>query len=176
MVGPTPQSINTLTYTLDDQVDKVLHKIAMSPTLTLDPHELYGVSVMNENVYHLDHYMIEKGLVKITADGRSITGKGLEISNFGGWVAYQKQFTKERGLNLHGPATLQRKYEAEISSLKKEISRHKAELEARSEKEVASNEIIKGLISQNSSTRLMMLLGGVVLGLVISSALWHFIF
>jgi hypothetical protein len=168
--------MDTSTYTLDDQVDTVLHKIAMSPTMTLSLHELYNVTVMNENAYHLDHYMIEKGLLKIAADGRSITGKGLEISNFGGWTAYQKQFKKDRGLNLHGPSTLQRKYETEISSLRKEIARHKAELEERSEKELVSAALIRNLINQNSNNKLMMLMAGIVVGLVLSSVLWHLIF
>ena len=168
--------MDTSIYTLDDQVDTVLHKIAMSPTLTLSLNELYNVPVMDENAYHLDHYMIEKGLLKISADGRSITGKGLEISNFGGWAPYQKQFRKERGLNLHGPSTLQRKYENDISELRKDIAKYKAELEARSEKELASAALITNLINQKSSTRLMMLIAGIVVGLVISNILWHFIF
>jgi hypothetical protein len=176
MVGHMPNLMDLSIYTLDDQVDAVLHKIAMSPTMTLSLVELYNVTVMDENAYHLDHYMIEKGLLKISADGRGITGKGLEISNFGGWTAYQKQFKKERSLNLHGPSTLQRKYEADILELRKEIAKYKVELEARSEKELASAALVKNLIDQNSNTRLMMLIAGIVVGLVISSILWHFIF
>jgi hypothetical protein len=171
-----PNLMDTSTYLLDDQVDTVLHKISMSPTMTLGLNELYNVTVMDENAYRLDHYMIEKGLLKISADGRRITGKGLEISNFGGWVAYQKQFKKERSLNLHGPSTLQRKYETDISVLKKEIAKYKAELESKGEKEFASAALIKNLMDQNSNTRLMMLIAGIVIGLVLSSILWHFIF
>lgn len=62
---------------LDDQVDIALHKIALSQNLTLSIEKLYGVKIMDENAYLLDHFMIEKGLIKVVKEGRAMTGKGL---------------------------------------------------------------------------------------------------
>ena len=101
--------MGTSAYTMDDQVDIVLHKIALSPNLTMDLNELYDVAVMNEETYNLDHFMLEKGLLKLAKEGRTITGKGLEISNFGGWIAYQRQLKGERSRNIYGIEILQRK-------------------------------------------------------------------
>jgi hypothetical protein len=174
-----PNALNLMeasTYTLDDQVDIVLHKIALAPHLTLGVNELYDVIVMNENAYLLDHFMLEKGLLKLTKEGRTITGKGLEISNFGGWVAYQRQLKKENPRNVFVADALQRRHEKDVQRLRSELAQCKLELESKAEKEVASSGIIKSLIEQNRSNRLMMFMGGIVTGLVLSSILWYFIF
>jgi hypothetical protein len=175
MEHQAPNLMDTSTDTMDDQVDTVLHKIALSANLTLNLNELYNVSVMNENSYLLDHFMLEKGLLKIAKEGRTITGKGLEIANFGGWIAYQRQLKKE-SRNVYGLETLQRKYESEIASLRNEIKMQKNELEARAEKEEALSQTIRNLIEQNKSNKLMMLMGGIVTGIVLSSVLWYFLF
>ena len=168
--------MDTSTYTLDDQVDIVLHKIALSPNLTMDVHDLYDVNVMNEHTYNLDHFMLEKGLLKIAKDGRTITGKGLEISNFGGWIAYQRILRKEKTRGVHGFETIQQKYEAEIISLKNQIEEQKNELLKNADKETRTVQIINNFIEQNKSAKIIALMAGIVIGLAISSVLWYALF
>jgi hypothetical protein len=161
---------------MDDQVDLVLHKLALSPNLTLSLHDLYDVPVMDESTYQLDHFMLEKGLFKAVKEGRSLTGRGLEIANFGGWASYQRQLKKERPINLYGTETLHRKYEGELSSLRKELDRNRKELQAKAEKEIESSHIIRNLIEQNKSNHVMVYMGGIVSGMLLSSLLWYFLF
>lgn len=168
--------MDATTLTIDEQVDVVLHKIALSANLTLSLHELYNVPVMNETTYRLDHFMLEKGLIKISGENRTITGKGLEIENFGGWASYQNQLRRTKPRNVYGIETLQIKYESEIASLRREIERYKNDLQSRSEKEVETSRIVKSLIEQNKSSKLMFFIGGIALGLVVASLLSYLLF
>jgi hypothetical protein len=168
--------METTARTRDDQVDFVLHKLAVSPNLTLSLHDLYEVPVMDESMYQLDHFMLEKGLMKAVKEGRSMTARGLEIANFGGWVSYKRQLKKDRPINLYSTETLHRKYEVELASLRKELDRQRKELHARTEKEIESSSIIRNLIEQNKSSHLMVFVGGIVTGMVFSSLLWYFLF
>jgi hypothetical protein len=168
--------MDTSTLTIDDQVDLVLHKIALSPHLTLNLNQLYAVAVMNENTYHLDHFMLEKGLLKISGENRTITAKGLEIANFGGWVSYQKQFKKERPRNLFGLETQQLKYDNEFAAMRREIQKYKSELQAKNEKEIAASNIIISLIEQNKNSKLMFFIGGIAVGILIAGVLSYVLF
>lgn len=164
------------TFTLDDQVDITLHKIALSPNLTLGIHDLYDVPVMDEMTYRLDHFMLERGLLKIVGESRSITGKGLEIANFGGWVAYQRLLRKDNPRHLHTIESVHRKHNQEIYSLKKELESLRQEVKSRDEKELANSKIIHNLIEQRRITRVMIFVGGIVSGLLLSSLLWFMLF
>jgi hypothetical protein len=168
--------METSAITIDDQVDIVLHKIAMSPNLTLNVNELYEVSVMNESTYLIDHFMLEKGLLKMAGENRTMTGKGLEIANFGGWLSYQKQFKRERPRFVQGIDTRQFRQESEMASLRGEIERYKLELLERAEKELASAQVIKSLIEQNKSSKLMFFIGGIAIGLLAASVLSYVFF
>jgi hypothetical protein len=167
--------METYAATLDDYVDIVLHKIALSPTLTLSLPELYDVNVMNESAYRLDHFMIEKGLIKIVKEGRAITGKGLEIANFGGWIAYQLQLKKDKSRNVY-PSDETRKFQKELAHLRLEIEQHKAELTLLQKKEADSAAVIRNLIEQNRNSKVLFFIGGIVLGVLCSSLLWYFVF
>lgn len=168
--------MNAATLTIDDQVDAVLHKIALSASLTLSPQELYDVPVMNERTYRLDHFMLEKGLLKIAGENRVITSKGLEIANFGGWVSYQKQLRREKPRNIYAVETLQIKYESEIGSLRNQIERYKQELRSKSIKDGETSRIIKNLIEQNKSSKLMYFISGIGIGIVLASILSYLLF
>ena len=103
--------------TFDDKVDYYLHKISMAPNLTMKLADLYEVSVLDEETYLLDQIMLEKGLLKISKDARVISSKGLEISNFGGWLIYKKQWKKENpAREVNSPAI--RRHTLEIEDLK----------------------------------------------------------
>ena len=168
--------MNTTTLSINDQVDQVLHKIALSKNLTLSLHELYDVPMMNETAYKLDHLMLEKGLLKISGEERTLTGKGLEIVNFGGWSSYQKQLRREKPRNIYGIETLQFKYETEIATLRRELQRHRNESQLHSEKEVEASRIISSLIEQNRSSKLMFFIGGIAVGLFVASILSYLLF
>jgi hypothetical protein len=115
--------------------------------------------------------MIEKGLLNIAGNNRTITGKGLEIVNFGGWVAYRRQLQKEKPRTLYAFETSFRKHEAEITSLKKEIQEYKAQLQKQSEKDSESTMMIANLIEQNKQSKIMTFVSGVAVGLLVASAL-----
>lgn len=157
----------------DEEVDLVLYRVAQSPTLTMELEELYDSPVLDEKVYLLDHYMIEKGLIKIDRSRRTITSKGLEISNFGGWLAYQRQLRTRQSPGI-SKSVLQ--YQLEIKSLKADLERCEAELASKNEKERRSAKLVKDLIEQNRNSRLATLLSGIVLGLVLSTILSFIIF
>jgi hypothetical protein len=168
--------METSIHVLDEQVDLVLDKIARSPTLTLNVHELYDVPFMNENAYQLDHVLLEKGLIKVIKDGRAITGKGLEIANFGGWISYQKQLRREIPRNVFPANIQQRELEKENKVLREEIAKQKNEIRELIEKEVVSMLINNNLIQQNNSSKIVLVLIGIVSGLILSSLLWYVIF
>jgi hypothetical protein len=164
----------TFSNSLDYQVDVALHRLALAPKLMLPVSILYDVAVMNESTYNVDHFMLERGLIKVVAEGRALTGKGLEISNFGGWVSYQQHLKRERPLvNDLRPSF---KNQLEIQSLKREIERYKDELRLKSEKEQSSAALVKSLIDQKRSGRTMLLITGAVVGFVVSSLIWLLIF
>jgi hypothetical protein len=168
--------MDTSTLTLDDLVDILLHKMALAPNLSMQPNELYEVTVMNENTYHVDHFMIEKGLIKITRDGRTLTGKGLEISNFGGWIAYKRQLKKEKVHAMDGINILHRRLEKDIVFLKSEIERQKDTINKYAIKESATGNTIRHLIEQSRTNKLFYFLGGMLAGMVLSGILWYLIF
>lgn len=81
---------------LDEKVDYYLHKISLAPNLTLKLQDLYEVPVLDKDTYLMDQIMLERGLLRIDKDARVISGKGLEIVNFGGWLIYKAQLAKQR--------------------------------------------------------------------------------
>ena len=121
-------------YTLDDKLDYFLHKIANSPTLTLNACDLYEVEYLDEDTYLIDQVMIEKGLIKAEHQKRIITGKGLEVSNFGGWTMYQKLLRRERPDSLIEQT--KNKYLREIADLRKQLGELEGELENKKEREI----------------------------------------
>lgn len=159
-------------YSIDDKVDYYLHKIAMAPTLRLDPHDLYEVSVLDEESYLIDQVMLEKGLIKIEREARVITSKGLEISNFGGWTLHQKLLNRDRVLRGPKEEILINKYEEEIRTLKTRIIELENESEFRKGKEIAAYRIINALTKQVKNDKHIYLLSGIVIGCVFGLLLW----
>ncbi len=166
------------TLIIDNQVDALLHKVAVAPRLTLTVHELFGVPVMDENMYRLDHFMLEKGLLKITGDRRTITGKGLEIVNFGGWSAYKTRFNKQKPRSLYAIDNNQhqKKHELEIAALKQEIQEYKLQLEQQQEREAQSINVVGNLIRQNRQSKLMFFIAGATVGLLVAGTLSFLLF
>lgn len=157
--------------TLDDKVDYYLHKISIAPTLTLDAHDLYEVSVLDEESYLVDQVMLEKGLVKMERGARVITGKGLEISNFGGWSLYQKLLRKEKQKQFFETDETYRKYEQEVLKLKLRINEMEDSIQGLKHKERSAQLIIRNLIKQNKNGKTIFLIGGIVVGILIGLAL-----
>lgn len=168
--------MNATTLLINDQVDQVLHKIVLAKNLTLNLRDLYGVTIMDQATYRLDHLMLEKGLLKISGEERTITAKGLEIVNFGGWASYQNQLRKEKPRNIYGVETLQFKYESEIATLRREIQRYKNDGQSRAEKEVEASRVISSLIEQNRSSKLMFFVAGIAVGVFVASVLSYLLF
>jgi len=158
-------------YSLDEKVDYYLHKIAMESTLRLDPRDLYEVEVLDEETYLIDQVMIEKGLIKIEKENRVITSKGLEISNFGGWVIHQKLLNREKP-HLNKEVNRIEKKEEEIQLLKAKIDQLKQELQMKSDKESKSYQIMENLMKQVKSDKLSYLIGGIAIGFVLSTIVW----
>jgi hypothetical protein len=159
-------------YSLDDKMDYFLHKISVAPTLTLDARDLYEVDVLNEETYLIDQVMLEKGLIKIEKETRVITGKGLEISNFGGWSLYQKLLRKEKQKKFFETDSVYKKYEQDTARLKKEILGLQQQLQASVEKEQAAQGLIANLIRQNEQSKITTLIIGVALGFALSIGIW----
>jgi hypothetical protein len=159
-------------YSLDDKIDYYLHKIAIAPNLTLDPRVLYEVEVLDEDTCFIDQVMVEKGLVKIDRGVRVITSKGLEISNFGGWYMYQKLLRKESQRQFLESDSNLRKFQRENLSLRKRLEDSETALQARMEKDHATQLIIANLIRQNRSGRASLFLAGMVLGVIIAVVSW----
>lgn len=157
-------------YTIDDKVDYFLNKIANSPTLTLHACALYEVEYLDEDTYLIDQVMIEKGLIKAEHQKRIITGKGLEVSNFGGWTMYQKLMKRERPDSLVEQTRL--KYQREIAELRKKLGEVENELENKKEREITAYLIIRNLIRQNKHSKLLYLLSGAVSGAIITGLIW----
>jgi hypothetical protein len=168
-------SSTTLAHTIDPQVDVALHRIAMAPTLMLPVSVLYDVEVMSEVAYNVDHFMLEKGLIRIVEGGRVLTGKGLEISNFGGWVSYQQHLKRERPVRTEDSRPSFQN-QIEVHALKREIERYKAELKFKSEKEQSTSTLLKNVIDEKKNGRTMLLLTGAVVGFVTASLMWLLIF
>lgn len=159
-------------HSIDDKIDYYLHKIAISPNLTLHPLNLYEVEVLDEETCFIDQVMVEKGLIKVEKGVRVITGKGLEISNFGGWYMYQKLLRKENQRQFLESDNNLRKSQRENLSLKQRLSKAEAELQDRIEKDNATQLIIKNLIKQNRASRISLFLAGTVLGVVLVLLAW----
>ena len=159
-------------YSLDDKIDYFLHKIAIAPYLTLDPRVLYEVRVLDEDTCFIDQVMVEKGLIKIDGGDRVITSKGLEISNFGGWYMYQKLLRKESQRRFLESDNNLRKFQRENLTLRKRLEDTEMALQARIEKDQATQMIITNLIRQNRSGRLGLFLAGTVLGVIITVIGW----
>ncbi|HYF69591.1 MAG TPA: hypothetical protein VD884_15705 [Ohtaekwangia sp.] len=156
--------------TFDNKVDYYLHKISMAPNLTMKLAELYEVPVLDEETYLLDQIMLEKGLLKISKDARVISSKGLEISNFGGWLIYKKQWKKEHlAREVNSPAL--KRHTLEIENLQKEIATLKQELTDRKDQE-ATSLLIKNLLKQNRNNTLLFLLSGFLAGYIIANLKW----
>jgi hypothetical protein len=157
---------------LDEKLDYFLHKISTAPSLTLNLNDLYEADVLEEDIYLLDQVMLEKGLIKIEGGERVITGKGLEIANFGGWIAYQKQFGKELRKKLVSTTTDSSKYEKLVGELRIEIDLLKNELQDKTDKENSSAELIKSLMEQKKNLKTTMILTGAVIGFSFATLLW----
>lgn len=161
-----------MVYSLDDKVDYYLHKIAVAPTLKLDARTLYEVSVLNEDSYLIDQVMLEKGLIKIEREARVITGKGLEISNFGGWSYYQKRLRKEDEREIFESDKSAKRFEWENSRLKKRVLSLEHELNESKQKENAAQSTIHNLIRQNRNSKVTWIIAGVVIGVLMSVSVW----
>src|SRR5690606_29540202 len=168
----TPTVMANLVYALDDKIDYFLHKIAMAPSLTLDPLVLYEVRVLDEDTCFIDQIMVEKGLIKIDRGDRVITSKGLEISNFGGWYMYQKLLRKESQRRFLESDHNLRKFQRENVTLRKKLEDAERALQALIQKEQTSQLIVKNLIQQNRSGRLITFLAGAVLGALATAIGW----
>lgn len=157
---------------MDDKVDYYLQKITAAPALRMHPLNLYEAEVMDEDVYRLDQVMLEKGLIKIEKEWRVVTGKGLEIANFGGWAAYQRQRSSEYTKRIEILDPVNKKLQKEIGVLKLEIETLNRELELRNDRDRNSSMIIQNLIRQNKNVKIMLLVGGFITGFSIAILLW----
>lgn len=158
---------------LDDKVDYYLHKISVTPGLTMHPRDLYEVPVLDAETYLLDQVMLEKGLLKIDRDSRVISTKGLEIANFGGWNAYKRQLHKDR-FKTSSRSDLEKQLGRDIQLLQQENEELKKELQRRDEKEAATILIIKSLVQQNRTHILLQLLAGVAVGFILGYIIGYF--
>jgi hypothetical protein len=164
----TSKTMERVITSLDDKIDYYLHKMSVASNLTLHPRDLYEVPVLDAETYLLDQVMLEKGLLRINKEMRVLSTKGLEISNFGGWVAYKKQLTKERFLK-EPKSESEKKLTLEIHQLKKETQDLRLELKRRNEKDVATTMIIKNLVRQRRANTILLLLAGMSIGFIIAN-------
>ena len=153
---------------VDEKVDYYLHKISVSANLTLHPCDLYEVPVLDTETYLIDQIMLEKGLLKIFKEERVISGKGLEIANFGGWLAYQKQLKKEPIPKVSRPEG-DRRIIHEMEKLQKENAILRDEILAGKVKEATTVLVIKNLLSQNRNNTILLLLAGVAFGFILAN-------
>lgn len=156
---------------LDEKIDYYLHKICNSPSLTLHPRELYEVPVIDAETYLLDQVMLEKGLLKIDKESRVLSSKGLEISNFGGWLSYKKQLQREN-LRKEPKTENEKKLSAVVEQLTKENDQLKIAVEQSREKETTTMLIIKNLLQQNRNNAVLLVLAGVSIGFILANAKW----
>ncbi len=159
-------------YKLNEKVDYFLHKIAMAPNLTLDARALYEVEVLDEESYLVDQVMLEKGLVKVVRDARVITGKGLEISNFGGWSLYQKLLRKESQREFLESDKNLRRFEWENARLKKRVLEIEQQLKLSLEKEQATQALVVTLLKRNKTSKIIHVISGIVAGVALASVIW----
>lgn len=160
------------TYKLDEKVDYFLHKIALAPNLTLNARTLYEVEVLDEESYLVDQVMLEKGLIKIVGDTRVITGKGLEISNFGGWSLYQKLLRKESQREFLESDKNLRRFEWENARLKKRVLEIEQQLKLSFEKEQATQALVVTLLKRNKTAKIIHVISGIVAGVALASLIW----
>ncbi len=159
-------------HKLDDKVDYFLHKIAMAPILTLDARALYEVEVLDEDSYLVDQVMLEKGLIKIVREARVITGKGLEISNFGGWSLYQKLLRKESQREYIESDKNLRRFEWENARLKNRVLEMEQQLKLSAQKERAAQELVSTLLKRNKTSKIIYVISGIAGGVALASIVW----
>jgi hypothetical protein len=162
-------------YSLDDKVDYYLHKISIAPTLTLDAKVLYETDVLNEESYLIDQVMLEKGLIKLEKGSRVITGKGLEISNFGGWSLYQKLLRKENQQNFLTTDPTYKRISKEVDNLQKRVKELEEQLNEKNQKETFSNRLVSNLIQQNKINKIACFVIGAITGAVVTYLGWLFL-